>query len=432
MSAALDRHFAPAEYAARRSRVYDAIGDACGLVVGAGPERGYRFFRQTNELLHLCGVSLPQCYLLLDGAARASTLFLPRRGDRTDAGEVLGAQDAELICATMGLERVAPLDELAAALAGRRVVYTPHAPGETEMTCRWELRHGDKLIADDPWDGLPNREQRLIERLSADHEVRDLTPLLDELRAVKSPGELELLRRAGDLSARAAEAAMRATRPGLHEYDLGAIALSLYLHGGAQGHGYRPIIACGGNIWFNHYWRCQSELTDGDWVLFDAAPDVDGYTSDIGRMWPINGRYSPVQRELYGFMVRYHQAVLAEIRPGRTVEEIHASAAAAMAPVVDQWRWSQPVYEQAARRVLTFTGHCSHPVGMSVHDVYNYTQRPLVPGDVFAVDPQLWVPEERVYVRCEDTVAVTEDGIENLTAAAPLELDEVEALVGRG
>src|SRR6185436_10005938 len=104
---------------------------------------------------------------------------------------------------------------------------------------------------------------------------------------------------------------------------------------------------------------------DGDLVLMDYAPDFRYYTSDIGRMWPVNGRYDPVQRELTGFMVRYHRALLARIRPGRLASEILAEAAKEMAGVIAETRFSKPIYEQAARRALEYVGHLSHPVGMA-------------------------------------------------------------------
>ena len=196
---------------------------------------------------------------------------------------------------------------------------------------------------------------------------------------------------------------------------------------GAQGPGYRAIVASGANIWNPHYFRNNCRLQDGDLVLMDYAPDVGYYTSDIGRMWPVSGRYSPLQRELYGFMVEYHKTLLELIRPGVSADQIHSEAAARMAPLVESTRWSKPIYEQAARNTLTYTGHLSHGVGMAVHDVGDYRAEPLAPGVVFALDPQMWVPEEQLYIRVEDTVAVTESGVEILTAAAPLELDDVEA-----
>jgi len=164
----------------------------------------------------------------------------------------------------------------------------------------------------------------------------------------------------------------------------------------------------------------------------DCAPDYAYYTSDIGRMWPVNGTYSPVQRELYGFVVEYHKVLLARLGPGKTSDEVLAEAAEAMRKVLERWSFSKDIHRQAAERMFEFKGHLSHPVGMSVHDVGNYRAEPLKPGIVFSVDPQMWIPEEETYIRCEDTIAITPEGIENLTSAAPLELDEVEKVVGAG
>jgi Xaa-Pro aminopeptidase len=222
---------------------------------------------------------------------------------------------------------------------------------------------------------------------------------------------------------------MRATRPGIFEYELDAVMRYHYLVNGARDAGYRAIIAGGPNAWYGHYNANSAPLQDGDWVLVDCAPDYHYYTSDIGRMWPVNGRYSPAQRELYGFIITYHKALLRRIRPGVTDAQVQQEAAAEMSEVISRTAFSRPAYEAAARRALTFPHHMSHCVGMAVHDVGHYRGRELQPGMVFALDPQMWVPEERLYVRVEDTVAVTEDGVEVLTANAPLELGDVEALM---
>ena len=161
----------------------------------------------------------------------------------------------------------------------------------------------------------------------------------------------------------------------------------------------------------------------------DYAPDYKNYTSDIGRMWPVNGRYSSWQKELYGFIVEYHKTLLKLIRPGVIASQIMDEAAEEMKQIVEETTFSKPCYEKAARQALEFRGHLSHSVGMAVHDGGNYHLNPLVPGTVFAVDPMMWIPEEQLYIRVEDTVVVTENGIENLTELAPLELDDVQKLM---
>src|SRR5438105_108807 len=174
-------------------------------------------------------------------------------------------------------------------------------------------------------DGRVSDAMHLIEklkRIAPSAEILDLSPILQRIRLVKSAAEIALMRRAGELSAAAAMAAMKGTAAGMLEYQLQAPAEAIYLKAGAKGGSYRPIIASGKNIWMMHYWRNNSRLKDGDLVLFDYAPDLGNYTSDIGRMWPVNGRFSKEQREVYGFVVEYHKVLLSLIRSGRMAEEV--------------------------------------------------------------------------------------------------------------
>jgi alpha-L-fucosidase 2 len=435
--ALLQSDFPPDEFATRWAQVSEAIGPgAHALLQGAPPVRGFEVFRQTNEFYYCCGVEIPGAYLLLSGRDRRAMLFLPHRPEgRSAEGASLAAEDADFIRRRTGVHEVFGIETLADHLRGVTILYTPHSPAEGRSGDRFEARRADQRAAEDPWDGRTSREFHLIDllrtRLPA-LEVRDLSPVLDSLRAVKSPREVDLLRRAGQLAAKAITEAMRATRPDMAEYQLGAVANYVFLSNGAKGEGYRSIIASGRNAWFAHYFRNTSVMKDGDLVLMDGAPDLGCYTSDIGRMWPIGGTYTQWQRELYGYIVAYHKTLLTRIRPGTTADQIASEAAAEMAEVVERTPFSKGIYREAARRTLQYKGHLSHPVGMAVHDPGGYQGKPLVPGVVFAVDPQMWVPEEELYIRVEDTVAVTERGIENLTGAAPLELDDVEAVIREG
>jgi len=411
----------PEEFAARRARVYEAIGpEAVALVQGAPAPGGFRRFRQTNEFHYLAGPAEPHAYLLLDGQRQAATLYLPHPG-------ALGER--------CGVEHVAPPERLALDLAGRLwrrpalTVFTPLSPAEGAGATRDTLVLAAGRAASDPWDGAPAREARLAGHLRGRFPqvaVADLSPLLDRLRLRKSPAEVALLRAAARLCAHGLLAALAVTRVGAYEYELEAAAQAAFRRGGAQGEGYCAIVASGPNSWDGHYSANSRQLCAGDLVLMDYAPDCGYYTSDIGRMWPADGTYRPAQRELYGFMVAYHRSLLARIRPGVTAEVILGEAAAEMRQVLERTTFSKQIYAEAAARALAFDGHLSHPVGMAVHDVGDYRPDPLVPGLVFSVDPQLWVPEERLYVRVEDTVAVTADGCENLTGTVPQDPEALE------
>ena len=427
--------FTKEEFQTRREKVCQAIGSqAVALIQGSAKNPDHAVFRQNNDFYYLCGVEAPQAYLLIDGKNRTSSLFLAHQS-RTQVeteGEIPSAENANLVRELIGVDQVMGIEYLARYLESVRTLYTPMRQGEGEQMSSDTLWRAQQEIFADPWDGRLDRMRHFVRAL---HErcpmadIRDLSPTLDDLRLIKSKQELALLRKAGKLSALGISEAMRSTRPGVIEYQLDAAMRYHYLVNGARGVGYHAIIAGGDNAWFGHYSANDCPLLDGDLILADCAPDYHYYTSDIGRMWPVNGHYSPVQRELYGFMVKYHKVLLDLIRPGRTDTWIQQKAAAEMRKVIENTGFSKGIYEAGARRALEFPYHMSHCVGMAVHDVGHYRGKELKPGMVFTVDPQMLIPEQRLYIRVEDTVVVTEDGIENLTADAPLDLDDVEALM---
>jgi Xaa-Pro aminopeptidase len=295
--------FPAEEFVARREKVFDAIGSEGYVLLQSAPApRGYVVFRQTNEFFYCCGLETPQSYLLMNGSERKTTLYLAPRGEaQLGEGAAPGVEDGDLVKEITGADEVYGLEKLSEHLADAKLVYTPHAPAGVRATTRHHLLLANKMVAQDPWDGQPSREQRLISLLCSRFpkiEVRDLTPILDELRSVKSPREINTMRRAGQLCAQAIREAMRVTHPGILEYQLGALANYIYMLNGARGEGYHPIIASGENIWHIHYSLNNSPLKDGDLVLMDVAPECSYYTSDIGRMWPVNGTYASWQREL--------------------------------------------------------------------------------------------------------------------------------------
>ena len=316
----------------------------------------------------------------------------------------------------------------------RAAIYAEFSPAENHGQSRGELVAAETARANDSWDGTASRQRRFVELLRARQpraEVRNLNPILDEMRSVKSPREIAMIRRASQIAGLGLMEAMRSTEPGVTEYQLDAAAHYVFLVNDARLEGYRSITASGTeNINNMHYFRNTSTLKDGDLVLMDYAPDYRYYVSDIGRVWPVNGKYTAWQRELLQFVLEYHKAVMSRIRPGVTPTQILDEAKTAMEPVFARTKFSKPIYEKAARTLVeTGGGVFSHTVGMAVHDVGSYAGAPLKPGQVFSIDPQLRVPEENLYLRFEDTVVVTETGVENFTDFLPMELDDMERLV---
>ncbi len=434
--------FSREELAARRARVLDAIGtQGIAIVQGATGEPGFSVFRQSNELYYLSGVETPHAYLLLNGRTRRSTLYLPRRDGERERGEgkVLSVEDSVLLVQLTGIEQVRGLERLSQDLVSAdllrppaMVLHTPLAPMETGNDSRDELLAGRARIAGDPWDGRPGREAhfvRLVKERFPPFEVRDLSPTLDAMRAIKSPAEIALIRRATQLAGLGIMEAMRSSSPGVSEYQLDAAAKYVHYLNGARGDGYASIIAGGTNAWMGHYFRKSDVLRNGDLVLMDYAPDYRYYTSDVTRIWPVNGTFTAAQAALYDFIVAYRDAFFRHIKPGVTSDEVLDRAAADMKRYLVGKSFASPDHLKAVQAGIAFRGHFQHPVGMAVHDVGRVRGVPLEPGMVFTIDPMIWIPEERLYIRIEDVALVTANGVENLSGFVPTRIADVERTI---
>jgi Xaa-Pro aminopeptidase len=440
--------FPPQEFADRRAAVYAAIGDSVAVIQGAPSPAGYTRFRQSNEFYYLCGIEVPHAYLALLGAQRRAILYLPHRNERRERGEgkMLSAEDAEMIKKLSGVDAVFSTEVLAEHLGGYarssaapRIVYTPFSPAEGTAMSRDLATRVIADIAADPWDGQPPREGRFIQLLRARYpqlDVRDLTPVLDRLRLIKSQREIAVIKKTTQLSALALMEAMRSTEPGIMEYELDALAKFIYYRHGAQGDAYYSLIASGRNAWYPHYNAGKRKMLDGDFLLMDYAPDVGYYMSDVTRMWPVNGKFNSWQRELYGFYLDCYRAILKSIRPGVTASTIMQEAAQEMERVLARSRFSKPIYETAARKFVedykaeaqSPDASLGHWVGMATHDVGHDTG-PLRPGMVFTIEPQLRVPEEKIYIRLEDMIVITDKGADILTDFVPMDINGIEKLM---
>lgn len=435
--------FSPEEFRARWEELFDAIGeDAVALLQGAPSTRGFEFPRQTNNFYYLSGIETPHSYLWLDARTRKVVLFLPPRNARLEQseGRVLSAADAALVKTLVGVDEVRGTDEMTPDWLSKAlgkpsaILYTPFAPAERYAESRHELERANANISNDMWDGQLPREERLIGLLrtrNAGLQIRNLSPILDEMRTIKSKREIAMLRRASQIAGLGLMEAMRSTAPGVFEYQLDAAARYIFLLNGARLDGYRSITASGTeNIANWHYYRNNRKLEAGDLVLMDYAPDYGYYVSDIGRVWPVNGKYSPEQRQLLQVILHYRNELLKRIRPSVTPDSIVQSAKVAMHSYIDSYPFSKASYKAAAQEMVdNGSGAFSHLVGMAVHDVGSYRHEPLRAGLVFSVDPTLRVPEENIYLRYEDVVVVTDSGVENFTDFLPSELSDIEATV---
>ncbi|MFN0139520.1 MAG: aminopeptidase P N-terminal domain-containing protein [Pyrinomonadaceae bacterium] len=431
--------FSKEEFAERRAKIFEKIGkNAVAVIQGAKGTGDFNVFRQSNEFYYLSGLETPHAYLLLDGRNQKTSVYLPRRdaGRESSEGKILSFEDADLIKELTGIDQVRSVEQLSMDLVGKGLLrppaatlYTPLSPAETGTDSRDELLNEQARVSANPWDGAPSREARFRELLSArapQFEVRDLSPILDSLRNIKSKKEIEVIRRATEIAGLAIIEAMRSTEPGVYEYQLDAAAKYIFYMHGSRGDGYASIIGGGTNAYLGHYFRKTDKLKDGDLVLMDYAPDYRYYTSDVTRMWPVNGKYTKGQRALTDYILAYRDALFRHIRPGVTSDFVLDSAAKDMEQYLVGKTFENAAHVKAVKEALKFRGHFQHPVGMAVHDVGQVRGVKLEAGMIFTIDPMIWIHEEKLYVRIEDVVVVTADGAENLSAFVPSTVEDIE------
>ncbi len=441
---AFTTNFSLAEFAARRARVYDAIGPgALALIQGLPSVHSSAIFRQSNEFFYLSGVVTPQALLLMDGTSRRSILYLPKQNVSRAAveGDLLSSDDPAATARITGVDEVRSPEQLEADLrarAGAKAIYVPFAPTEGSSESPDGARRRTADAAADPWDGRISREAHLRELLQARApglEVKDLSPVLNTMREIKSPAEIALIARATKIGGEAIIESMRSTVPGLAEYEIDALAQFIFVRHGAQGEAYRDIVASGPAAMNAHHRAGEKVMAAGELVLMDYCPDLGYYRCDVTRQWPVNGTFSQDQRDLYGFYLGAYEAVLYSIKPGVTSQQVLQAAVPKMEALLAAATFSKPVYAAAARQFVeryrtsaARGGGLGHAVGMATHDFGGGTGL-MRPGMVFTIEPALTVPEEQIYIRLEDMIVITETGVSILSDFVPRGIAAVEKTV---
>ena len=428
------------EFAARRARVMERIGDGVAVIQGATETAAYEPFRQSNQFFYLTGVEVSRAILVIDGRAKSSTLYLMPRNERMERSEGPVLIPGTEAAAITGIERVVPREEFTAVakgLSGRKVYTTFRGETRSAGTPDREASHAAARKAD-PWDNQPSREEwfrtKLAEQASGVN-IDNLDPILDEMRLIKSPREIELVRKATRIAGEGIMEAMRSAQPGMYEYEIGAVADYVFKKNNSQGVGYYALVAAGTNAAWPHYHASQAKTKDGDLLLLDYAPDYRYYTSDVTRMFPVNGKFTADQKELYTIYLRLYQALMTSIRPGKP-SDILKDAVQKMDAVMASYTFTNPKYREAATRFVdnyqrsagAARSSLGHMVGMEVHDV-TVPFAELKPGMIFTIEPALTIPEDRVYIRLEDVMLITDKGYENMSAFVPMDVEGIEKLM---
>ena len=413
--------FTQEEFARRRAALMDRLGDGAVILFGDVEVPAGTHFRQDNDFFYFTGNEDLGAILVMVPASKQSCLFLPRltpREEMVDGPNLLGDPEAKAKSGFTDIFPVSYFDEFLARNLSRfggrfHVRLSPrdtmdNSRSETAlMAARRARSHYNDQVSIDS-----HRLGKLRERYPQ-MDFRDVAPAIDAMRVIKTPEEIEILRRNGRISAEAVRQAMLAGRPGVFEYEIEAAAMFVILKNGARGPAYAPIVGSGPNSCIWHYDKNLRRVEAGDLVLMDFGADLDNLTMDITRTWPASGRFTDEQREAYRIVLEVQKACIEAYRPGATPADVRTHVAKVMKAKGLDPRGLQ--------------GGFGHGVGLSVHDVP--LGGVLKEGMVFAIEPGLYYPEKGFGIRIEDTVLITKDGCEVLTSGVPKEIEEIEALL---
>ncbi|MCW3479434.1 Xaa-Pro aminopeptidase [Neisseriaceae bacterium JH1-16] len=392
-------------------------------------------YRADSHFLYLTGFAEPEAVLVLDADHGRSILFCREKNLDREMWDGFRHGPAGAV-ETFGFDAAYPLAELELRLpellANRGDVYWP-----VGRNAGFDARVGGWL------EQLRARERQAIGTPTRYH---DLLPLIDALRLIKDAGEIDTLRRAGQISAEAHVRAMQATRPGMYEYQVEAEILHTFVRHGARFPAYESIVAGGANACTLHYVGNNARLNDGELLLIDAGCELNGYAGDITRTFPVNGKFSGPQRAVYEVVLAAELAAIDAVAPGVAWNVPSDTALRILAQgMVDLRLLSGSVdgiIESGAYKQFYMHG-IGHWIGLDVHDVGGrYRDGEIIrfaPGMCTTVEPGLYirpadnVPAEfhNIGIRIEDDVLVTREGREVYTADVPKRIDEIEALMAR-
>ncbi|MBL8383795.1 MAG: aminopeptidase P N-terminal domain-containing protein [Burkholderiales bacterium] len=431
-------------FVARRARLADAMDAAGGgvAVIPTAPERArnrdtHYPYRHDSYAFYVSGFTEPEAVIVVvAGQPRRSILFCrPKHEEREIWDGFRHGPDAAR--ERFGFDEAHSIEEfdtrLPALLAGAANLF--HSVG-----------------FDEGFDARVTRALNAVRGmarsgLSAPAAIRDVRAMLDPMRLVKDAGEIATMRGAAAISVAAHKRAMRATRPGRHEYEIEAELLHAFRSGGAEQPAYTSIVAGGANACVLHYVTNDAPLRDGELLLIDAGCELRSYASDITRTFPVNGRFSAPQRDLYELVLAAQAAAVAATRPGTPYNVPHEAAVAVLAQGMLDLGLLQGsldgVIEQGNKReggYFRFYMHrTGHWLGLDVHDAGDYKRGadwlPLAAGNVVTVEPGIYVRPAQdvpahfwnIGIRIEDDALVTPTGCELITADCPKTVADIEA-----
>ena len=452
---------------ARRNRVMERLGPEAMLILWSAPTRAYSLdvnyeYRQDSNLYYLTGIDQEETALVLmpGNRTRKEILFVSTRDPKLEhwTGRALSLADAT---SRSGIAKVYPagrFDSFIYGVLSRFSFDTEADEASSEYEAFFKALDEGKARLALPLRPRPGLSQPLnpvfefankIRQRFFNLAIQDATKILANARQIKTPYERKLLERSVDISNQAQLAAMRAARPGAYEYQVKAAIEQTYKANGAQGWSYPPIVGSGPNATILHYEKSDRQMQSGDLLLVDAACNYEYLTGDITRTYPVDGTFSPAQKDIYEIVLAAQEEAIKVSRPGVKLKDVEKKAAA----VVKEGLLRLGLITDASNEQYKtwYTHNACHYIGIDVHDVGDY-ERPLEPGMTFVIEPGLYIrkaalddlpktPENEAFrskvqstvekyndigTRIEDSFLLTESGLENLSASVPRTVAEIE------
>jgi Xaa-Pro aminopeptidase len=387
------------EYQARRTQLRKTLDGV--LVLFARADDNLRDYIQEPNFLYLTGWRDPGAVLMM--TANEEILFLPPRNRTSEIfyGRVIDPNDKDVFEKT-GFNAVLPLSSVETTFL-RLLEATPKIYSE----------RGDALA-------------EKLKGLAPLHDEGNATALVAKLREYKSPAELALIQKASDATVAAHLAAWHAMKAGKSEYEIAAVMTNTYFSLGCERSAYAPIVGSGPNSVILHYSANKRRMDAGEVVVMDVAAECGDYATDVTRTVPVNGKFSARQREIYEIVLGAQKAAIAAVKPGMKTGRGEGT----LQQIAYEYINTHGKDSHGGPLGKYFTHGLSHHVGLDVHDPAEPGVE-LKAGMVITIEPGIYIPEENIGVRIEDTILVTDNGCKILSGGLPKEVEEIERLVGK-
>jgi len=423
-----EKGFEPSDFKERRDVLSSQISDGVAIIINYSGALART--RANPEFFYLTGVDISDAKLILipkEIAAKSqhpefwkTTLYLPSKDPRRGVWDDPQLHPGEEAIKETGIENTADLTAFSSHVARLgNITDTVYLSFSSNVLSLVELSSGLKFVD-------------TIRKMLPHVKIKNLSPLLDDMRWKKSAKEIGIMKKACDITAEAFKEVARFTKPGVYEYEIEAIVKYIFRKNGSQRAAF-TIIASGPNSCILHHMNNDRLMEEGDLLKIDIGTVYESMSTDLTRTIPVSGIFSPEQRKIYNIVLKAQKTAISIVKPGVTLADVHKAAF----EIIDAAGYGK-YFIHGTSHTLNGGPH-SRPstLGLSLSGMFGqykmnryYTwDNPLVPGSIFTIEPGIYIPEKNLGIRIEDDILVTENGYEILTEDAPKEIDEIEKLM---